>query len=74
MYMDDIKMIAKKKKEWETLLHVVTIHRDDIGMEFGREKCPMLIINSRKQQMTEGIELPNQEKIRTLKEKETSKY
>ena len=34
----------------------------------------MLIIEGGKQQMTEGIELPNKEKIRTLREKETYKY
>ena len=31
-------------------------------------------MKSGKRQMTEGIELPNQEKIRTLGEKETYKY
>ena len=50
------------------------IHSDDIGMEFGMEKYAMLIMKSGKQQMTEGIELPNQRKIRTLGEKETYKY
>ena len=34
----------------------------------------MLIIRSRKRQMTEGLELPSQEKIWTLREKETYKY
>ena len=34
----------------------------------------MLIMKSGKRQMTEGIELINQEKIRTLGEKETYKY
>ena len=47
------------------------IYRDDIRMEFGREKCAMQIMKSRKRQMTEGIELPNQGKIRMLGEKET---
>ena len=35
-------------------------------MELGREKCAMLIKRSRKRPITEGIKLPNQEKIRTL--------
>ena len=34
----------------------------------------MLIIKSRKPQMTKRIELPNQEKIRTFREKEIYKY
>ena len=41
-------------------------------MEFGIEKCAMLVMKSRKWHMTEGIELLKQEK--TLGEKETYKY
>ena len=43
-------------------------------MEFGIEKCAMLVMKSKKQYMTEEIELPNKEKIRMLGEKETYKY
>ena len=43
-------------------------------MEFGIEKCAMLIMKSGKQHMTDGMELPNHNKIRTLGEKETYKY
>ena len=50
------------------------IYSQNIGMEFGIEKCAMLVMKSGKRHMTEGIELPNQEKIRTLGKKETYKY
>ena len=43
-------------------------------MEFGREKYALLIMGSRKRQMTEEIELPNQDEIRMLGEKEIYKY
>ena len=43
-------------------------------MEFGIEKCAVLIMKSRKRQIMEGIELSSQEKIRTLRETETYKY
>ena len=43
-------------------------------MEFGVEKCSMLIMRREKRHMMKIIELPNQEKIRTLREKETYKY
>ena len=43
-------------------------------MEFGIEKCAMLVMKSGKRHMTDGIELPNHDKIRTLKENETYKY
>ena len=42
-------------------------------IEFGIEKCAMQIMRCGKWQMMEGIELPNQEKIRRLGEKETYK-
>ena len=71
MYMDDIKLFAKNKKELKTLIQVVRIYSDDIGMEFDVEKCAMLIIKNGKRQMMEGIELPNQGKIRTHGEKDT---
>ena len=42
-------------------------------MEFGIEKCAMLVMKSGKRHMTDGMELPNHEKIRTLEENETYK-
>ena len=62
-----------EEKELETLIHAVRIYSQDIGMEFGREKCAMLDMKSAKWHMTDGIELPNHYKIRTLEEKETYK-
>ena len=64
MYMNEIKLFAKKEKELETLIQAVRIYCQDIGMEFGIEKCATLILRSKKRHMTEGIELPNQDKIR----------
>ena len=43
-------------------------------MEFGTEKCAMLIRKSRKREIMKGIELPSKEKIRMLGEKENYKY
>ena len=74
MYMDDIKLFAKNEKELETLIHAVRIYSQDIGMEFGIEKCVMLVMNSRKWHLTDGMEQPNQDKIRTLAENEAYKY
>ena len=59
MYMDDIKLFAKKKKEVDTRMHIVMIFSDDSVTEFGIEICAMLLMESGKRQMTEGIELPN---------------
>ena len=43
-------------------------------MEFCIEKCTMQVIKSGKRHLTDGMELPSQDKIRTLEEKETYKY
>ena len=74
MYMDDLKLFAKEWKKLETLIHAVRIYSQDIGMEFGKEKCAMLVMKSGKQHMTDWMELPNQDKIRTLGENESYKY
>ena len=74
MYMDDIKIFAKNEKELETLIHAVRVYSQDIGIKFGIEKCAMLVMKSGKRHMTDGMELPNNNKIRTLGEKETYKY
>ena len=66
--MDDIKLFDKNEKELETLIQSVRIYDDDIGMEFGIERYTIVLMKIGKQQMMEGIELPNQGKIRTLEE------
>ena len=72
--MDDIKLFAKNEKELETLIHAVRIYSQNTGMEFGIKKCAMLVMKSGKRHMTDEMELPNQDKIRTLGENETYKY
>ena len=43
-------------------------------MEFGVEKFPILAMKSGKRHHMDGMEQPNQDKIRTLGEKKTYKY
>ena len=66
MYMDDIKQFPKGEKELEILIQTRRI--------YSQKKCSMLIMRSGKRHIMEGIKLPNQERIKTLKEKETNKY
>ena len=73
MYMDDIKLFAKNEKELETLIHAVRIYSQDRGMEFSIEKFPMFVMKSGKQHITDGMELPNQDKLeRSEKRKPTN--
>ena len=55
MYMDDIKLFAKNNKELEPLLHAVRIYNQDIWMEFGVEKCAILVMKSGQQHLTDGM-------------------
>ena len=66
MYIDYIKLFAKNEKELETLIHTIRIYSQDIGIEFGIENCAMLVMKSGKRHITDGIELPNQDKISAL--------
>ena len=43
-------------------------------MEFGIEKCALLVKKSDKRHQTDRIELPNQDKIRTFAENRANKY
>ena len=72
--MDNIKLFSKNEKELETLIHAVRIYSQDIGMEFFIEKCAMPVRKSGKRHLMDSMELPNQDKIRTLGEKETYTY
>ena len=73
MYMDDIKLFAKNENELKTLIQTVRIYSQDIGIEFGIEKCAMFVMKSGKRHIRKVIELPNQVVIRTLWQKETYK-
>ena len=50
------------------------VYSQDIEMEFGIEKCALLVMKTGIQHMTEEVEIPNQVFIRTLGGKETCKY
>ena len=59
MYMDDIKLFAKNEKELETLIKIIRIYIQEIGIGFGMEKCAIFIIKSGKRQIMEEIEQLN---------------
>ena len=59
MYTDDIKLFGKNEKELEILIQTEIVCSQDIGMEFGIEKCAMVVRKNGKRHMTEEIELLN---------------
>ena len=74
LFMDDLKFYAKSKKDLESLIQTVRIFSDDIGTEFGLDKCAVIIIKRGKQIEADGVRLPDEKKIRSLKEDESYKY
>ena len=65
-----LNYFQKIKKELETLINSVRIYSQDIWMEFGIEKCTMLVMKSGKRHMTDGIE--NQIKTRLERSEKTN--
>ena len=42
--MGDLKLYVKNEKGFDLLAQAVRIFSDDIGMEFGIDKCPTLVL------------------------------
>ena len=66
--MDDLKLYGKSENEIKGLVSTVEVFSQDIRMEFGIEKCVVIIMNRGKVKSTDGIELPSGEKIREIEE------
>ena len=60
--MDDIKLFATNEKELETLILGVRIYSQDIGREFGIEKCAMTVMKSSERNLTDRMELTKKKK------------
>ena len=57
--MDDLKLYSRIEKGWDSLVQTVRVFSENIGMEFGIEKCAMLLIEKGKIVKSAGIELPD---------------
>ena len=74
MFMDDIKLYAKNESGLDALVQSVRVLSNDIGMEFGIEKCAMLVIKIGKVVESNGNDLPNNETIKSIHEENGYKY
>ena len=59
LFMDDLKLYSRNEKELDSLVHAIRIFSKDVGMEFGIEKCAMLVIEKRKIVKSVRVELPD---------------
>ena len=74
LYMDDLKWYSSTEKELNSLVETVRVFSKDMNMEFGIQKCAMLILKRGKSVKTEGIQLQNNKYIRSLEYAENYTY
>ena len=58
----------------DSLIQTVRVFSEDIGMEFGIEKCAVLVMKRGKVVKSEGIKLPDYKTIQGLKDGDSYKY
>ena len=58
-FKDDLKLYSRSKNGLDSLAQAVRVFSEHGGMEFGIEKCAMLVMKKRKIAKSVGIELPD---------------
>ena len=66
--MDDLKLFGQSERDIESLVNTVHGFSCDIGMQFGIEKCGLIIIKRGKMVICDGIEPPDEEKMKGVNE------
>ena len=66
LFTDDLKLYSRSEKGLDSLVQTVRVFSEDIAMEFGTEKCAMLVMEKGKIVMSVGIELPDGKVIKLL--------
>ena len=63
--MYDLKFYSQSEKGFDSFVQTVQIFSEDIVMEFGIEKCAMLVMEKGKILKSVGIELPDGKVIKS---------
>ena len=71
LFMDDLKLYFRNERTLNLLIQTVRIFSADTGMQFGIDRCVMLVIKIVK---SDGIELANDKVINSLEEGEIFMY
>ena len=58
LFLDDLKLYSQSEKGLDSLVQTICAFSEDIGMEFGINKCVMLVMEKRKIVKSVGVELP----------------
>ena len=74
LFMNDLKLYSRSEKGLDSLIKTVRVFCEDIGMEFGIEKCAILVMEKGKIVKSIVIDLPNGKVIKSIQEGEIYKY
>ena len=74
LYMDDLKLYGKSQNDITSLINTVRIYSNDIGMEFGLDKCATISLKRGKLARGEEVEMPEGDMIHGIEENEEYKY
>ena len=74
LFMDDLKLYSRSEKGLDSLVQTVHVFSEDVGMEFGIEKCTMFVTEKGKIVKLVCIELPDGTVIKSFQEGESYKY
>ena len=74
LFMDDLKLHSKNEKGLDSLVQTVQIFSDDIGMEYGIDKCATSVLKRGKITKFDGISLPDGRVMKRLIEEAGYKY
>ena len=66
LFMYDIKLYSKSEKALDSLIQTVRIFSNNIGMQFGFDKCAMLVMKKGKIMKSKDIQLLNDQVIKSL--------
>ena len=59
-FIDDLKLYGKSQDKVDALLGLVQEYSNDIGMQFGMDKCAVLVIKKGKRVGCSGEESPSE--------------
>ena len=68
LFMDNLKLYSRSEKRLDSLVQTARVFSEDLGMEFGIEKCAVLVMEKGKIVKSVGIELPGGKVIKSLQE------
>ena len=74
LFIDGLKLYSHNEKGLDSLVQKIHIFSEDIGIEFGIEKCALLVTEKGKTVKSAGIELPDDRVIKSIQEGESYMY